>query len=539
MVKLFLLSSVAGFALVGVLGLLWAPLWWLFVPAAGLVLLGLRDALQTRRAVLRNFPVIGHFRYLLEMIRPEINQYFIESNTDGTPFNREQRSVAYQRAKRELSTLPFGTQGDLYRVGYEWIDHSLSATHPEGEPPRIRIGGSDCDKPYEAALLNVSAMSYGSLSAPAIQALNLGAKEAGFYHNTGEGGISPHHLLGGDLVWQIGTGYFGCRAKDGGFDPERYVENAQRPEVKMIELKLSQGAKPGHGGILPASKITPEIAAIRGVDRGSDVLSPPTHKAFSTPIELCEFLGELRRLSGGKPVGIKLCIGEPVEFVSILMAMRETGVRPDFITVDGAEGGTGAAPLEFSNSIGWPLTEGLVFVHNALVGFWLREEVRVIAAGKIISGFDMAKRLAIGADLLNSARGMMFALGCIQARRCNANDCPVGVATQKEGLVRGLVVENKAPRVASYQRESVEAFRELLGAAGIAHPDDLRPFHIRRRTSVSDVRSYEDLYEFLEPGQLLQGEVPERWRPWLQAADPRRFQRRKGPSHRMRAGSTP
>ena len=532
MVKIFFLVSSGLLALILLIGWAWTPALWLLVPFGLVFGLGVLDSIQENHAVRRNFPVIGHFRYLLEMIRPEINQYFIESNTDGTPFNREQRSVVYQRAKRQLDTLPFGTQDNLYRIGYEWIDHSLTAHHPTGDPPRIRIGCSDCGQPYDAALLNISAMSYGSLSAAAIQALNLGAKEGGFYHNTGEGGVTTHHRQGGDLVWQIGTGYFGCRTKDGRFDPVCFEETAHLPEVKMIEIKLSQGAKPGHGGILPAGKITPEIAAIRGVEMGHDVISPPGHSVFDSPLGLCEFIGVLREKSGGKPVGFKLCMGEPVEFLSVLMAMRETGIRPDFITVDGAEGGTGAAPLEFSNRIGWPLTEGLSFVHNALVGFWMREEIKVIASGKIVTAFDMVKRLALGADLLNSARGMMFSLGCIQARRCNANDCPVGVATQNPALVRGLVVSDKAPRVASFQRETVQSLMDILGAAGIDHPDDLRPFHIRRRISASEVRTYEEMTQALEPGALLGDQLPEPWRELVKAACPQRFCRERGASTR-------
>ncbi|MFT5289044.1 MAG: glutamate synthase domain-containing protein 2 [Planctomycetota bacterium] len=532
MLKYFYLISTGLFLAVLGFGWFWHPGLWLLVPLGLVFLLGVIDSLQSRQAVRRNFPVIGNFRYLLEMIRPEINQYFVESNTDGTPFNREQRSVAYQRAKRVRSTVPFGTQRDLYAIGNEWIDHSLSARHPGKERPRIHIGGSACTQPYEASLLNISAMSFGSLSGPAIEALNKGAKAGGFYHNTGEGSISPHHLKGGDLVWQVGTGYFGCRSKDGGFDSGLFAENAARPEVKMIELKLSQGAKPGHGGILPASKITPEIASIRGVDLGHDVNSPPAHSSFSTPHGLCEFIGKLRELSGGKPVGFKLCVGEPVEFLSVVRAMHESGIRPDFITVDGAEGGTGAAPLEFANSIGWPLTEGLVFVHNALIGYAMREEIMVVASGKIVTAFDMAKHLAIGADLCNSARGMMFALGCIQARRCHSNDCPVGVATQDPGLVRGLVVENKADRVQGFQEGTVRALMELLGAAGIAHPDDLRPFHIRQRVSVSEVRSYEEMIEFLEPGDLLGNQVPASWKDMLLAADSQTFRRSLRPSGR-------
>ncbi len=510
--------------LAGAVSWWWPPFVWSFVLLGPAFLVGVADSLQKRRAVRRNFPLIGNLRYLMEAIRPEISQYFIESNIDGMPFNREMRSIVYQRAKRELSTLPFGTQRDLYRVGAEWIDHSLGAVHPEGEPPRIRIGGPGCTRPYDAALLNISAMSFGSLSGNAIRALNRGAAAGGFYHNTGEGGVSPHHLSGGgDLVWQVGTGYFGCRARDGTFDAQAFEEQAQLEQIKMIELKLSQGAKPGHGGMLPAAKITPEIAAIRGVPLGQDVISPPAHTAFHGPQSMLAFIDRLRELSGGKPVGFKMCMGNPAEFLSICQAMHETETYPDFVTIDGAEGGTGAAPLEFSNSIGWPLTEGLIFVHNALVGFDVRRHIRIIAAGKIVTAFDMARRIAIGADLCNSARGMMFALGCIQARRCHANTCPVGVATQDHHLVRGLAIANKAPRLANFQNGTVEAFRELLGAAGLTRPEELEPRHILRRVSSTKVETYAQIYRYLEPGDLPDGDVAEFWHPHLARIDVERF----------------
>jgi len=509
-------------ALAGLVSWWWPPFAWSFLLLGPLFVIGVLDSLQRRRAVRRNFPVIGNLRYLMEAIRPEIGQYFIESNTDGTPFSREVRAIAYQRAKRALSALPFGTQRDLYRVGAEWIDHSLEAVRPTGEPPRVRIGGPRCTRPYDAALLNVSAMSFGALSGHAIEALSRGAAAGGFYHNTGEGGVSPHHLAGGaDLVWQVGTGYFGCRTKEGAFDPDAFGARARDERIRMIELKLSQGAKPGHGGLLPAGKITREIADIRGVPLGRDVLSPPAHSAFRGPRGLLDFLERLRDLSGGKPVGFKLCVGDPAEFLSICRAMHETGLGPDFITIDGAEGGTGAAPLEFSNSVGWPLTEGLVFAHNALVGYDLRRNVRLVASGKIVTGFDMARRLAAGADLCNSARGMMFALGCIQARRCHANTCPVGVASQNPHLVRGLVVRDKAPRVTNFQHGTVEAFLELLGAAGLRHPEQLQPRHILRRTSPTRIQTYAEIYRYLEPGELLRvgADVPEFWRPFLERVD--------------------
>ena len=504
-------------------------LWWSFALVLPLLALAIRDVTQERRAVLRNFPIIGHFRYLFEAIRPEINQYFVESNTDGRPFDRLERSVVYQRAKRERDTLPFGTQRDVYRVGYEWISHSVLAKPPVHEIPRVVIGADQCAKPYSSALLNVSAMSFGSLSSNAVMALNLGAKAGGFAHNTGEGGLSPYHLQGGDLIWQIGTGYFGCRTEDGRFDPKSFQEKATLECVRMIEVKLSQGAKPGHGGILPAAKVTEEISKIRNVPMGKDVLSPPAHTAFRTPLEMLHFIDELRRLSGGKPVGIKLCVGNRAEFLALCKAMVETGSTPDYVAVDGGEGGTGAAPLEFSNSVGTPLTEGLLFVHNALVGFDLRKRVKVIASGRIITGFHMAARMALGADVCASARGMMFSIGCIQALRCNTNECPVGVATQKPDLVAGLVVEPKSVRAANFQHATVESLLEIVGAAGLDHPSQLEPRHLQRRVSSHEVRSYDEIYEFRERGALLSEPIPESFaRDWY-AASSSTFERPREP----------
>lgn len=507
----FWVVSIGLFASVGALSVLWLPVLWALVLITPVFLLGLRDMFQTRHAVLRNFPVIGHGRYLLEMVRPEINQYFIESNTDGTPFNREQRSVIYQRAKKVIDTLPFGTQKDVYEAGYEWIEHSLRAKDMHGEQPRVKVGGPDCSQPYEASLLNISAMSYGALSTNAVRALNKGAAKGKFAHNTGEGGISPYHLQGADLIWQIGTGYFGCRDLEGHFSPEKFRENASRPEVKMIEIKLSQGAKPGHGGILPAGKVTPEIAEIRGVPLGKDVLSPPSHAAFSTPKGLLDFIKQLRELSGGKPIGFKLCVGRKREFLAICRAMLDTGITPDFIAVDGGEGGTGAAPLEFANRVGMPLTEGLIFVHNALMGVDLRKQIKLIASGKITTGFDIARALALGADLCYSARGMMFSIGCIQARRCNTNDCPAGVATHQPYLVQGLEVSSKAERTYEFHRSTIEAFMELLGAAGFESPSELRPWHIHRRIDLTRTANYSALYHYLPPRALLNDPLPEEY----------------------------
>lgn len=489
----------------------WQP-WFglLALPALAYTWLGVGDRVQTRHAVRRNFPVLGRLRYVLEGLRPELRQYFVEDDDEENPFSREQRSIVYARSKDQLDTLPFGTRRNAYAPGYEWINHSLGASEGAEDEVRIVIGEhSSATQPYAASILNISAMSFGSLSRNAILALNAGAAAGGFWHNTGEGGISPHHLEpGGDLVWQIGTGYFGCRAGNGGFDPGAYAASAQRPTVRMIELKLSQGAKPGHGGILPARKVSEEIAAIRGVPLGRDVLSPPGHSAFSSPTGLLEFVERLREGSGGKPVGFKLCLGNRVEWLAILKAMLETELHPDFISIDGAEGGTGAAPLEFSNSVGSPLTDGLVFAHQSLIAAGLRNRITLVASGKVTTGFDVVRLLALGADVCSSARAMMFALGCIQALKCNTNHCPVGVATQSERLMVGLVPSDKAERVRSYHHKTVESAYELLGAAGLQDPRQLRPWHILRRLEANRVVTYEELFPTPERGSLLEGEGP-------------------------------
>ena len=507
----FYVVSAGAVLLTGALGYLlhrWCL--WGYVVVVPLVALGVADITQKRHTIRRNFPVIGNFRYLLEKIRPEIRQYFIESDADEAPYSREKRTVVYTRAKGTVDTIPFGTRRPVYRVGYEWIMHSMAAKVPPPGTPRVTVGGPDCSQPYSAAFLNVSAMSFGALSRNAVLALNRGAQLGGFYHNTGEGGISPYHLEhGGDLVWQVGTGYFGCRTDDGAFCPDRFRDRAAGPTVKMIEVKLSQGAKPGHGGILPAAKVTPEIAEIRGVPMGRDVISPPAHTAFSSPIEMMEFIGRLRELSDGKPIGFKLCVGHRRELLSLFKAMLETGIYPDFVTVDGAEGGTGAAPVEFSNSVGMPMVDGLLLVRNALVGIDARERVRIIAAGRISTGYHIARLLALGADLCNSARAMMFAVGCIQALKCNTNHCPVGVATQDASLCRALDPGDKSERVASYQAATVESMMELLGAAGLSHPSDLTPWHVARRVSATEIKTFAEIYDFVDPGSLLSEPCPE------------------------------
>ncbi len=507
---LFLLASLTLLTVIAVAGLDAPGFWALYIFVAPVVLIGLWDMVQTKHAIRRNFPVIGHFRYLFEAIRPEMQQYFIESDTNGTPFTREQRSVVYQRAKQVRDTVPFGTRHDVYAPGYTWIAHSLAPKHAPHEPPRVRVGGPACQRPYDASLLNISAMSYGSLSAAAVRALNGGARDGGFAHNTGEGGVSPYHKEpGGDLVWQIGTGYFGCRAADGGFDPDRFQQTlAGAPQIRMVEIKLSQGAKPGHGGILPAAKVTEEIAAIRGVPMGEDVLSPPAHSAFEGPTGLLEFVARLRELSGGLPVGFKLCIGREQDFLAVCKAMRETGITPDYIAIDGGEGGTGAAPLEFSNSIGMPLFDGLHFANGALRALGLRERIRLFASGRVIDGFDMAVRIALGADVCYSARGMMFSLGCIQALRCNSNDCPAGVATQDPGLQAGLIPAEKRPRVASFHRETVRHLLEICGAAGLDGPHQLEPWMINRRLDETRTVTLAEVYP---PIRLDQGPLQTAW----------------------------
>ncbi len=465
-----------------------------------LVFIGFQNAFQTRRAILRNYPLLGLLRYFFEEIRPEIQQYFVENDTDGAPFSRELRSVVYQRAKRQRDTVPFGTQRDLYANGAEWVQHSLKPAHVDPKSLRVTIGNFQCKQPYSASIFNISAMSYGSLSAPAIRSLNGGAKLGGFYHNTGEGGVTPHHLEpGGDVVWQIGTGYFCCRHTDGTFDPEKFKKRASHANIKMIEIKLSQGAKPSHGGILPAAKVTAEIAEIRGVEMGKDVNSPPAHSRFSDAEGLIRFVAELRELSGGKPVGFKLCIGNPAEFVSICRAMKKLDIYPDFVTVDGAEGGTGAAPLEFTNSIGTPWMEGLTLVRDTLELMDLKKHVRIITSGKVVTGFNLFKALALGADAVNSARGMMLALGCIQARRCNTNHCPTGVATNDPSLAVGLVISDKKARVANYQHQTVHALAEMMGACGISKTEDIRRSHIFRRMQSGQVVDFDSLYPIAEP----------------------------------------
>jgi len=491
---LFSVVSVFGIAAVAQ----WAPaVWWLYAVVIPLVYLGVMDMVQKKQTIRRNFPVLGRLRYLMEGMGPKVNQYFVESDLEGRPFSRNFRSVVYQRAKGDLDTNPFGTQRDVYKAGYEWMDHSMNPVRL-GDiemDQRIKVGGAACTQPYSASVINISAMSFGSLSDRAILALNGGAKLGNFAHNTGEGGVSSYHLEpGGDLIWQIGTGYFGCRTPEGDFSEEKFVATASSDNIKMIEIKLSQGAKPGHGGILPAQKNTEEIANIRGVEPGTKIVSPASHSTFNTPVGLLEFVARLRKLCGGKPVGFKLCLGSRAEFIELAQAMLETGLKPDFITVDGGEGGTGAAPLEFSNSLGMPMRDALAFVRDILNGYDLKKDIVLIASGRIMTGFHVLRALALGADMVNSARAMMIALGCIQALECNSNTCPTGVATQDRSLSVGLNSNDKAQRVFNFHRETVHIVMELLVATGKKRLTEVRRALINRRVSMHQTLRYDQVY---------------------------------------------
>ena len=494
------------------IGLAFASFWdgaWVMILVFGLLtVVGIIDLIQRHHSIQRNYPVIGHIRWMVEFVRPEIRQYLIEADQDAAPFSRSQRALVYQRAKGEPGERPFGTLLDVYRDGYEFIAHSISPQlHSDPATFRISIGNAQCARPYSSSVFNISAMSFGSLSANAIRALNKGAKLGGFSHDTGEGSISAYHReYGGDIVWEVASGYFGCRGAEGRFDPDKFAAQATTDQVKMIEIKLSQGAKPGHGGVLPAPKVSKEISETRGVPMGVDCVSPPKHSAFTTPLEMMAFITTLRTLSGGKPVGFKLCIGHPWEFMAIVKAMLETGVYPDFVVVDGAEGGTGAAPTEFSDHIGAPMREGLLFVNNVLVGAGVRDKIKVGVAGKIVSAFDIASVLAIGADWANAARGFMFAIGCVQSLSCNTNRCPTGVATQDKIRQQALNVPDKGERVFKFHRQTLNSLADMLAAAGLKHPDELGPHHLVRRVSATEIRQFSELHTFLKPGELLDGD---------------------------------
>jgi glutamate synthase domain-containing protein 2 len=509
-----------------VVALAWSPVWWVAAAVVGaLAALAWYDVVQKRHSILRNYPVVGHMRFLLEKIRPEIQQYFIERNIDGRPYDRDTRSVIYERAKGIHGEKAYGTELDVNEVGYEFVLHSSAPREPDTEQPRVRVGGPACTKPYDMALLNVSAMSFGALSANAIRALNAGARRGGFAHDTGEGGLTDYHLEnGGDLIWEIGSGYFGARTKDGDFDPDMFRDKAAHDQVKCVSLKLSQGAKPGIGGVLPAAKVTDEIAKARGVPKGEKCVSPASHRAFHTPRELVHFVARMRELADGKPTGFKLCVGYRHELLAICKAMAEEQITPDFIVVDGSEGGTGAAPLEYEDHVGMPLTDGLITLHNALVGTGLRDRIKIGASGKVATGIDIVKRLIQGADYTNAARAMMQAVGCIQSQRCHTNQCPVGVATQDPRRAKALVVADKTTRVTKYQAATVAQAQQLIGSLGLSGPHELHPAMLMRRIDHVNTRSYLELYDWLQPGELFD-DVPAGWADDWAAASPDSFQR--------------
>jgi len=515
---LMFLLTLAFAALGAFVALPW--LWGLIVPLP-LTLVGIYDLLQREHNVLRNYPILAHIRFMAESVRTEIRQYFVESDTDGRPFDHNERKIIQQRAQGVSAAKPFGTELDVYGDEYEWINHSIAAKGEKnpGDMPRIEIGGPQCKHPYSASVFNISAMSFGALGPHAIMALNKGAKLGGFAHDTGEGGLSPYHRkYGGDLIWELGSGYFGCRNDDGTFNPDMFRDQAQTDQVKMVEIKISQGAKPGHGGMLPAAKVTPEIAATRKVPEGKDCLSPAAHSAFSTPIELLEFVAQLRDLSGGKPSGFKLCIGHRWEFMAVAKAMLETGILPDFIVIDGAEGGTGAAPLELSDGLGTPLREGLLFAHNVLVGAGLRDRIRIGASGKAVTGFKIAVNLALGADWCNSARGFMFSLGCIQSQKCHTGRCPTGITTMDPRRQRSLIVDDKARHVQRFHQHTVESLGVVTGAVGLDHPSELNPHHICLRVSSDEVRTAAEYYDHLDQEELLAGSANETYRRYWEMA---------------------
>ena len=501
---------------------LWALL--LFGP---ILLVALIDLFQTHHSLRRNYPVSARARWFFEWLRPFLRAYIVESDLDGRPFSHDERSLVYARAKGEADAHPFGTELDVYSDEYEWLAHSIAPARNAPKDTRVHVGTDQCSRPYSAARLNISAMSFGALGAHAIEALNLGAKQGGFYHDTGEGGLSPYHLKhGGDIVWEVGSGYFGCRDKDGHFDPAHFADRAAHDAVKMTEIKLSQGAKPGHGGLLPGPKVTAEIAQTRDVPQGQDCLSPPGHSAFSTPIELVEFAARMRDLSGGKPVGLKLCVGYPHELFAVVKAMLETGILVDFIVIDGAEGGTGAAPTELSDRVGMPLREGLMVARNALVGTNMTGRIRLAASGKITSGAGIAMNAALGADWCNAARAFMFSLGCVQSMRCHTDTCPTGVATQSPARQRALVIPEKAERVARFQRSTLDALHEIVVACGLSSPDEFTPDGLRQRISAVEMRSMDELYPFVEAGELLDGARDARLARWWDQADATSFKRK-------------
>ncbi len=483
---------------------LWSPARWGLIVLVPLLLVALWDFMQRAHTLRRNYPLVARIRWIMEDLRPFAQAYIVEGDLDGRPFAHDERGLVYARAKGDLDAHPFGTELDVYSDEYQWMSHSMAPNAAAPACWRVDVGSDQCAQPYSAALLNISAMSFGSLGSHAIEALNLGAKRGDFYHDTGEGGYSPYHRThGGDVVWEIGSGYFGCRDGAGRFDPEMFADKAANPQIKMIEIKLSQGAKPGHGGVLPAAKVTAEIAEIRGVSEGRDCISPAAHSAFSSPVELIEWAARLRDLARGKPVGIKLCLGQPHEVFAVMKAMLATGITLDFVVVDGAEGGTGAAPVELSNSVGMPLREGLILMRNALVGTGLKPQIKLAGSGKVHSGAGLAMNHGLGADWSNAARGFMFALGCVQSMKCHTDMCPTGVTTQDPTRQRGLVVADKAPRVERFHAATLGALREIVVAMGLDDPWQIRPFHVHQRLNSARSNPTDRIYHFIEPGALL------------------------------------
>lgn len=522
-----LLAGLVGTIAVTLIGLRHPRVFWLLLLFVPLLVVALIDLLQTHHSLRRNYPVSARFRWFFEWLRPFLRSYIVESDLDGRPFSHDERALVYARAKGDVSTHPFGTELDVYSEEYEWLAHSIAPSRHAEKYTRVSVGTDQCSRPYSAARLNISAMSFGALGSNAIEALNLGARIGGFYHDTGEGGLSPYHLKhGGDVVWELGSGYFGCRDASGNFDPAHFRDKATNDAVVMTEIKLSQGAKPGHGGLLPGPKVTAEIARIRDIPEGEDCLSPPFHTAFSTPRELLAFAAQMRDLSGGKPVGIKLCVGYPHELFAVVKAMIETEILVDFIVIDGAEGGTGAAPTELSDRVGMPLREGLILARNALVGTNLKDKVRLAASGKVNSGAAIAMNAALGADWCNAARSFMFSLGCVQSMRCHTDTCPTGVATQSPARQRALVVPEKAERVARFQSATLDALHDIVVAAGLNSPDEFTPDGLRQRINAAEMRSIDEIYPFVQPGELLDGARDPRLANWWNAADPASFARR-------------
>lgn len=522
-----LLAGLVGTIAVTLIGLRHPRAFWLLLLFVPLLVVALIDLLQTHHSLRRNYPVSARFRWFFEWLRPFLRSYIVESDLDGRPFSHDERALVYARAKGDVSTHPFGTELDVYSEEYEWLAHSIAPSRHAEKYTRVSVGTDQCSRPYSAARLNISAMSFGALGSNAIEALNLGARIGGFYHDTGEGGLSPYHLKhGGDIVWELGSGYFGCRNASGNFDPAHFRDKATNDAVVMTEIKLSQGAKPGHGGLLPGPKVTAEIARIRDIPEGEDCLSPPFHTAFSTPRELLAFAAQMRDLSGGKPVGIKLCVGYPHELFAVVKAMIETEILVDFIVIDGAEGGTGAAPTELSDRVGMPLREGLILARNALVGTNIKDKVRLAASGKVNSGAAIAMNAALGADWCNAARSFMFSLGCVQSMRCHTDTCPTGVATQSPARQRALVVPEKAERVARFQRATLDALHDIVVAAGLNSPDEFTPDGLRQRINAAEMRSIDEIYPFVQPGELLDGARDPRLANWWNAADPASFARR-------------